>query len=67
MPHTSTIALTNATLPYILKLASLGFEKAGKFDAALSKGVNTYSGRITNKEVAEAFRMDYHGLFTVLR
>lgn len=57
VPHTSTLALTNATLPYALKIAA-GFESALK-DSALAKGVNTYKGKLTNKGVAEAFGMEY--------
>lgn len=57
-PRTSTIALTNATLPYLLKLANNGFEKAIKDDAGFAKGVNTYKGLITYKPVAEGLKMD---------
>lgn len=64
VPHTSTLALTNATLPYVIKLAG-GFEKAVK-DAALAKGVNTYKGKLTNRGVAEAFGMEYVDLSTLL-
>lgn len=64
VPHTSTLALTNATLPYALKLAN-GFEKSVK-DAALAKGANTYKGKLTNKGVAEAFGMEYVDLATLL-
>ncbi|MBI2075871.1 MAG: alanine dehydrogenase [Candidatus Aenigmarchaeota archaeon] len=60
VPHTSTLALTNATLPYALKIAS-GFESALK-DDALAKGVNTCKGKLTNKGVAEAFGMEYVAL-----
>ncbi len=57
VPHTSTFALTNATLPYALKIAN-GFEKAIG-DEALRKGVNTYKGRLTNKDVAGALGLKY--------
>ncbi len=53
-PRTSTIALTNATLPYILKLAKHSFVNAIKNDNDFAKGVNTYNGFITYKPVAEA-------------
>ncbi|MBI2652099.1 alanine dehydrogenase, partial [Candidatus Woesearchaeota archaeon] len=56
-PRTSTIALTNATLPYVLKLANYGFENAVKNDAGFAKGVNTYKGYITYKPVAEGLRI----------
>tara|TARA_Y100000310_G_scaffold47186_1_gene43779 strand:+ start:9063 stop:10178 length:1116 start_codon:yes stop_codon:yes gene_type:complete len=55
-PRTSTIALTNATLPYALKLAEKGLE-ALKEDEGLGKGLNTYKGFITYKPVAEALDM----------
>ncbi len=61
VPHTSTLALTNATLPYALKIAG-NFEKAIKEDKALAKGVNTYKGKLTNKEVAEALGLKYEAL-----
>lgn len=57
-PRTSTIALTNATLPYLLRLANDGFEKAMKSDAGFAKGVNTYKGYITYKPVAEGLNMN---------
>ena len=57
VPRTSTYALSNATLPYALKLANLGFAEAVKSDSALAKGVNTYAGHVTCDGVAVA-----HGL-----
>jgi alanine dehydrogenase len=54
VPRTSTFALTNATLPYALKLASKGFAKAIKSDPGLKNGVNTYAGHITYQGVAES-------------
>ncbi len=66
VPRTSTYALSNATLPYALKLANLGFEGAIKCDAALAKGVNTYKGFLTCPAVAEAFGMECHLLDTLL-
>ena len=62
VPHTSTLALTNATLSYILKIASMGFENAIKTDKALLKGVNTCKGKLTNKGVADAFGMKYENI-----
>ena len=55
VPRTSTYALSNATLPYAMKLASMGAEAAVKADPALAKGVNTYKGKVTYDGVAEAF------------
>jgi len=57
-PRTSTIALTSATLPYLLKLANNGFEKSMKDDPGFAKGVNTHKGFITYKPVAEALNMN---------
>ena len=54
VPHTSTYALANATLPYILQLADKGWRKAMENDKALARGLNTHAGNITNKAVAEA-------------
>ena len=53
VPRTSTLALTGATLPYALKIASLGAEEACRRDPALMKGLNTYQGHITYKAVAD--------------
>jgi alanine dehydrogenase len=53
VPHTSTYALTNATLPYILDVALLGAAGAARRDKALALGVNTANGHITNGPVAE--------------
>jgi alanine dehydrogenase len=58
-PRTATVALSNATLPYALKLANMGVEEALKCDKALRKGLNTYQGKITNKPVAEALKLKY--------
>lgn len=58
VPMTSTIALTNATLPYVLKLANSGY-KAVLDDPALAKGVNIRNGSIVHKVVADALEMEY--------
>jgi len=52
VPRTSTFALTNATLPYALKLANLGFKAAVLGDSGLAEGVNTYAGKLTYQAVA---------------
>lgn len=59
VPYTSTMALTNATLPYALKLATLGWKEACRRDKGLADGVNITDGKITFKAVAEAFDMPY--------
>lgn len=57
--HTSTYALTNATLPYVRRLAALGLEEATRQDEALALGVNTQGGRLCNRQVAEATGLEY--------
>ncbi|NLN06096.1 MAG: alanine dehydrogenase [Firmicutes bacterium] len=54
VPRTSTLALTNATLPYLLELAKKGWKQAVLEDEALAKGVNMVGGKLTNAAVAEA-------------
>ena len=62
VPRTSTFALTNATLPYALKLANFGFLDAIRNDAGLKAGVNTYAGHCTYEAVAQAQEIPYTGL-----
>ena len=57
--RTSTFGLTNATIPYLLKLANLGYQKACAQDPGLSAGVNIAYGKITNRPVADAFGLPY--------
>jgi alanine dehydrogenase len=66
VPRTSTQALTNATLPYVVALATQGMEEAVGRDAALAKGVNTYDGRCTEAPVASAFTIPYTPLGDLL-
>jgi alanine dehydrogenase len=54
VPHTSTLALTNATFPYLLQIANKGFERACREHAAIREGVNTYKGQVTCEAVAES-------------
>jgi alanine dehydrogenase len=54
VPATSTRALTNATLPYVIALAEKGWKRALADDAALAKGLNTHAGSVTNEHVAAA-------------
>ncbi len=54
VPHTSTYALTNATLPYTVALADHGWRDALRADASLAKGLNTHAGAVTNAPVAAA-------------
>jgi alanine dehydrogenase len=55
VPYTSTLALTNVTLPYVLKLANNGWEKACQMDRSLSKGLNIVKGKVVYEEIVEAF------------
>jgi len=57
--RTSTFALTNATLPYALKLADLGYKAACREDPGLGRGIEMEYGKVTNKAVAEFFGLEY--------
>ncbi len=57
--RTSTFSLTNATLPYALKLADLGYERACKENPGLAAGINIERGKVTNKPVAETFGIEF--------
>ncbi|MCH8147555.1 MAG: alanine dehydrogenase [Planctomycetes bacterium] len=57
--RTSTFGLTNATLPYVLKLADAGYEKACRDDLGLAEGINIEGGKVTNRPVAEAFGLEF--------
>ena len=67
VPRTSTFALTNATLPYALKLANKGFMQAIMSDAHLKEGVNTYAGHCTYEAVASAQGISYTSLDQLIR
>jgi alanine dehydrogenase len=54
VPHTSTFALTNATFPYVMKLAQMGPSAAIKSDAGIREGVNTFAGHVTYPAVAQS-------------
>ncbi|MER6224732.1 alanine dehydrogenase [Streptomyces sp. 900105755] len=66
VPNTSTYALTNATLPYIVSLADNGWVEALRRDAALAKGLNTHDGKVVYKEVAEAHGLEHVDLDTLI-
>lgn len=59
VPRTSTLALSNVTLPYALELAELGLYEAAKRDESLAKGINVLNGTVTYQAVAEAFGLPY--------
>ena len=66
VPRTSTLALTNATFPYLMKLANRGWEAACRADVPLSLGVNAVAGKVTYEAVADAFDLEYTPLSEVL-
>ena len=66
VPRTSTFALTNATLPYVLKLANRGFLAAVQSDPGLKEGVNTYAGKLTYEAVAIDQKREYTPLDEML-
>lgn len=59
VPRTSTLALTNITLPYIVKLAEFGLMSAAKEDPALKLGINIHKGKVTNRAVAKSFAREF--------
>lgn len=65
VPHTSTYALTNATLPFVRTVANLGWRDALAGDATLRPGLNTWAGHVTNAAVASAHGMDHTPLADV--
>ena len=64
--RTSTLALTNVTLPYILNLANKGFKKAIQDDDGLLQGVTTYKGQITNQPVAQGLGKEYQDILEMI-
>lgn len=59
VPYTSTLALTNATLPYVLALARKGWKKACKEDPSLELGLNVVEGKVVYKAIADVFGLSY--------
>src|SRR5580698_10482925 len=66
VPNTSTLALTNATFPYVMTLARLGAKAAIKNNAAIAEGVNTYNGYLTYKAVADNQAREFTDVKTLL-
>lgn len=66
VPYTSTLALTNATLPYALQLANKGWKKACSDNEELRLGLNVVNGKVVYKGVAEAFNLPYNDVKEVL-
>ena len=57
--RTSTLALTNATFPYVRRLANLGYEEAIASNKSLIRGVNLFKGNVTCKAVADSLGLEY--------
>lgn len=66
VPHTSTLALTNSTFPYVLRLANLGAREALKKDPGLAEGLNTWQGKITYRGVADSQHREWTDPASVL-
>ena len=66
VPRTSTFALTNATMPYVLKLADKGWRAACQADPALAKGLSTHAGALLSEQVAADLELTFTDPATVL-
>ena len=66
VPRTSTFGLTNATMPYVVKLADLGWRAACRADPALAKGLSTHDGALLNEQVAHALSLPFSDTATAL-
>ena len=66
LPRTSTFALTNATLPYVLKLAGKGFRDAARDDTTLQPGVNVHDGKVTCEAVARSQNLPFTAVQSIL-
>jgi alanine dehydrogenase len=66
VPHTSTLALTNSTFPYLMRLAKLGAREALRQDAGLAEGLNTWNGVLTYRGVAESQRRPWTAAASVI-
>jgi len=66
VPRTSTLALTNATLPHAIDLAEKGWKQACREDNSLKKGLNVVDGKVVYKGVAEAFGLTYYDVDSIL-
>ena len=59
VPYTSTQALTNKTLPYIIEISKKGWKEAAKSNSEIKEGLNIISGKVVNRNVSDAFNVDY--------
>jgi alanine dehydrogenase len=62
VPRTSTVALTNATLPYVRSIAEHGWRQALARDAGLARGLNVHAGALTHEAVASALGLEYKAI-----
>ncbi len=62
VPYTSTIALTNKTLPYVIEIAEKGWKNASKTNNEIKTGLNIVKGKVVNKNVSDSFQTKYHNL-----
>ena len=67
VPRTSTIALTNVTVPYAVQIANKGYRKACLENMALCKGINTLEGYVTYKAVSDAHSLEYASAIVILQ
>jgi alanine dehydrogenase len=67
VPNTSTLALTNATFPYVLKLAQMGARQAILSDSGIAEGINTYEGTLTYQAVAQAQNKAFRPIHELLK
>ena len=66
VPYTSTYALTNKTLPYLIEIANKGWQKASKDNKEIKTGINIIKGKIVNKNVADAFGKNYNDIDQII-
>ena len=66
VPFTSTLALTNKTLPYLIEIANEGWDKASKNNNEIKTGVNIVKGKVVNENVSKAFNVDYFDLDSII-
>ena len=66
VPNTSTLALTNATAPFVKKIAKEGWKKACQSDRNLLNGLNVHNGMVTNEPVSNAFKLGFHNPETLI-
>jgi alanine dehydrogenase len=67
VPHTSTLALTNSTFPYLMRLANLGVREALRQDAGLAEGLNVWLGTLTHRGVAESQQRGWTAVAEVIK